>query len=1122
MNRGRVEPTPPECAAAAEMFDLFCSAGTMKTILACHRQICHTLNLRPNRLPDFYPKLKTKLASSWKAQALFKKFDARANHKVYAKGRASAASKVLVIGAGPCGLRAAIECQLLGAKVVVIEKRDRMSRNNVLHLWPFVIQDLRALGAKKFFGKFCAGSIDHISIRQLQCILMKVALLLGVEFHEGVSFEELLEPTVTENSETLGWRARVSPTAHPVSQYEFDVLMGADGKRNTLQGFKRKEFRGKLAMAITANFINRHTEQEASVPEISGVAFIFNQKFFKELYEATGIDLENIVYYKDDTHYFVMTAKKHSLLDKGVLLNDYAEVSRLLHVENVDRAALMRYAQEAARFSTGGRLPLRDFALNHYGEPDVALFDFTSMYAAENASLVRERFGRRLLCQLVGDSLLEPFWPTGSGCARGFLSALDAAWAVRAWGHAPSPHPLHVVAERESVYRLLAQTTPENLHRDFGAYTLDPGTRYPNLNRTAVAPHRVTSFYDSDDPLPLDATPAAKKRRREPEISEEALVSWVGWGEGGLRAATGPAAMTALVRRYRPDLLPSGAPTRSVYTVLQHEFGISPLGTSTGGREIPEARLRAYLARVYLAFKGEVPHVHHQTDVFDQIKQSLQKEKHIRNTTDHSISAYSNAAEADKSHSSNRKKRRSVRTPQVSNDSAEYIRNKIGQLDLNDITHLARLLDGHDALDTDRQIDKQKELQEQILALLDPDESPDPKVLRESLAQLLQGGVKTKIKSQEKLAHFFTETSEQKPVKPPRKLKGLDASTIKVPDFSDIFQDDTDTDATLVNTVKPKKKELVKAASVDIPTAGKFVRASSIDVPKKKEMVRAVSTEIALPKGRRLSEVVDLHKRRHSQSPEVSFGRSSSVGPAEAANTRRIAQLFEGSKRRRTPSPEARTTRSTSINPGMALRMQRMTEMIEGKRQDMSSPERVKRESVGNPEMALRCQRMVDLIEGSKPRLEPRQLEQRRGSGEMSFRMQRASDLMAKKVEGKRSRGGGRRRAAREITRQRFEKSLQMLVAEPRPEGGGAGGGADLEYDVGLLQYRANAPEFRDRVQQLEKQLQHYVSRVPHERTTLDYTRNTLHELTDINNHRCCFCCCCFFFVCLYEHCVFY
>lgn len=69
----------------------------------------------------------------------------------------------LIIGGGPCGLRTAIELAYLGAKVVVVEKRDTFSRNNVLHLWPFTIHDLRGLGAKKFYGKFCAGSIDHIS-----------------------------------------------------------------------------------------------------------------------------------------------------------------------------------------------------------------------------------------------------------------------------------------------------------------------------------------------------------------------------------------------------------------------------------------------------------------------------------------------------------------------------------------------------------------------------------------------------------------------------------------------------------------------------------------------------------------------------------------------------------------------------------------------------------------------------------------------------------------------------------------------------------------------------------------------------------------------------------------------
>jgi len=194
---------------------------------------------------------------------------------------------------------------------VVVEKRDRYSRNNVLHLWPCNIHELRALGAKKFYGKFCAGAIDHISIRQLQCILLKVCLLLGVEVFESVSFEDLLEPVDIET----GWKAKVSPAEHPVSQYEFDVLIGADGKRNTLTGFKRKEFRGKLAIAITANFINKHSPAEGEVEEISGVAFIFNQKFFNDLNDELGISLENIVYYKDETHYFVMTAKKQSLLN---------------------------------------------------------------------------------------------------------------------------------------------------------------------------------------------------------------------------------------------------------------------------------------------------------------------------------------------------------------------------------------------------------------------------------------------------------------------------------------------------------------------------------------------------------------------------------------------------------------------------------------------------------------------------------------------------------------------------------------------------------------------------------------------------------------------------------------
>merc|ERR1712139_287769 len=38
-----------------------------------------------------------------------------------------------------------------------------------------------------------------------------------------------------------------------------------------------------------------------------------------------------------------------------------------------------------------------------------------------------------LLVALVGDALLEPFWPEGLGIVRGFYSALDASSAIAEW-----------------------------------------------------------------------------------------------------------------------------------------------------------------------------------------------------------------------------------------------------------------------------------------------------------------------------------------------------------------------------------------------------------------------------------------------------------------------------------------------------------------------------------------------------------------------------------------------------------------------------------------------------------------------------------------------------------------
>ncbi|XP_075377718.1 F-actin-monooxygenase MICAL1 isoform X2 [Mycteria americana] len=604
---------------AHAVFERFLRAGECQEVLGCFGELCRQLGLQGSGL-QLYHGLKAAL-NYWSAKALWSKLDKKAGHKDYDQGTACASTKCLVVGAGPCGLRAAIELALLGARVVLLEKRDSFSRNNVLHLWPFTIHDLRALGAKKFYGRFCTGTLDHISIRQLQLILLKVALLLGVEVHINVQFKGLVPPTGKAGGQG-GWRAVLQPGSSPLSHYEFDVLISAGGGKFVPEGFKRKEMRGKLAIGITTNFINRHSQAEVEVAEISGVARIYNQKFFQNLYNKTGIDLENIVYYKDDTHYFVMTAKKQSLLKKGVILQDKADVESLLSPENVNQDALLSYAKEAANFSTNYRLPELEFALNHRNLPDVDMFDFTCMTRSENAALVRDHNGARLLVGLVGDCLVEPFWPLGTGVARGFLAAFDAAWMVRRW--AAGTPPLEVLAERESIYQHLSQTSPDNTNKNVSQYSIDPTTRYPNINLQAIKANQVRDLYL------VGRVEVDHKRKNDNQLSTavsgdayEELLSWCQASTAGYRGVavtnfttswTSGLALCALIHRFRPDLVDFDSvdpqdPIRTHQMLLdmaEQELGIQPVLSSIEMATMTEPNrlgLITYLSQFYEAFK---------------------------------------------------------------------------------------------------------------------------------------------------------------------------------------------------------------------------------------------------------------------------------------------------------------------------------------------------------------------------------------------------------------------------------------------------------------------------------------------------------------------------------------
>ena len=178
---------------AEDLFSQFMDSQDCPDITHSFRRLVQVLGIKNDNPREFYSLLKGKL-QSWRCKSLWELLDLRANQKEYGKGKQCEDTQVLVIGAGPIGLRTAIEVALLGAQVVIVEKRESFARNNVLHLWPFLLTDFRSLGAKKFYGKFCSGSIDHISeylnYFMLICQLVSgtlQALFSSFAFHERIT-----------------------------------------------------------------------------------------------------------------------------------------------------------------------------------------------------------------------------------------------------------------------------------------------------------------------------------------------------------------------------------------------------------------------------------------------------------------------------------------------------------------------------------------------------------------------------------------------------------------------------------------------------------------------------------------------------------------------------------------------------------------------------------------------------------------------------------------------------------------------------------------------------------------------------------------------------------------------
>eukprot|EP00441_Pelagodinium_beii_P037643 CAMPEP_0197630388 /NCGR_PEP_ID=MMETSP1338-20131121/7893_1 /TAXON_ID=43686 ORGANISM="Pelagodinium beii, Strain RCC1491" /NCGR_SAMPLE_ID=MMETSP1338 /ASSEMBLY_ACC=CAM_ASM_000754 /LENGTH=768 /DNA_ID=CAMNT_0043201599 /DNA_START=1 /DNA_END=2304 /DNA_ORIENTATION=+ len=463
-----------------------------------------------------------------KAKELWQKLDRRTGRPEYSR-QPCRGRRCVIVGAGPCGLRAAIELRLLGARVTVLERRESFSRINQLHLWSWCGDELKALGARSLEppGQGFGSNPDVLSIgiAELQTLLFKTALLLGVEVLMGVEFQsadydgsfqswsvQLARSSVAgarpaeahvpdgqtdeaPTKEAFGFGP--SPTAPSVLS-DVAVLVGSDGLScHVGQGLGVEvsevgSLRSEDAIGLVFNFAPLPSSATEKKLRSFSMARQFFEDLFRELEEEAGVKLENIVYTKSPlTNYFVMTPTRKSLASCGVL----KDVTKrpLLGKDNIDKAALDALVRRVVAFKFKKGKDDQPTLAEVAGDPGrltyvdngPQLFDFSKLRRASSGlRFVEPAAGAPvedcLLLAVVGDALLEPFWPEGLGIVRGFFSALDASSAITAWASGSSREK--VLADFAKAFTQLktlgAGTRTSVLRAEEKHFGLHPSSRY--------------------------------------------------------------------------------------------------------------------------------------------------------------------------------------------------------------------------------------------------------------------------------------------------------------------------------------------------------------------------------------------------------------------------------------------------------------------------------------------------------------------------------------------------------------------------------------------------------------------------------------------------------------------
>jgi hypothetical protein len=278
----------------------------------------------------------------------------------------------------------------------------------------------------------------------------------------------------------------------------------------------------------------------------------------KKLLKETGVGSENMEYLKGETHYIALCVKKKGLLAYGVLKADL-EGSKLLHADNIDMGNLRDLAGKIC-----AAIGLPDTAEPFPVNP-IQIFDFSSRARCFEASriLATPPKGDNYLeamqnahdlvlpptfdnadkaasmVYVVGDALLEPFWPQGLGINRGLHGCLNAVYAHLLFLSGQKKKSLE---ESNFAYKCMTFGTwypGENLYRYIPRYlepqhgwTCDPATRFSKrVFQTAIADSVAA---ENGVPVPQ----RIKNTFTAEELDSEKMILDFHWNRGKTRGSS--------------------------------------------------------------------------------------------------------------------------------------------------------------------------------------------------------------------------------------------------------------------------------------------------------------------------------------------------------------------------------------------------------------------------------------------------------------------------------------------------------------------------------------------------------------------------------------------------------